>query len=210
MLMEQARNEIIKYGKEIVDRGLTFGVSGNLSVYDPATGDIAISPEGVSTGMLSPEDIDIIDRKCNLLEGTRTPSSEQALHAAIYECRLNARAVVHMHSKFCTTLACMHVPLKAVHYALAKTGVSTVPSVPFHTYGTLELAADVQAKIGNSNAVLLENHGLITCGSSMEEAFNLALTCEWVAEIQWRCLCAGTPFYLSDAQIDSLQKRYNE
>lgn len=210
MLMERERYEIVRYGKEILSRGLTFGISGNLSIYDPATGNIAISPEGISFSVMNPEDVVIIDRKGNLIEGTRVPSSEHALHAAIYECRLAAKAVVHMHPKYCTTLACMRVPLKAVHYALAPVGVTTVPSIPFHTYGTLELAADVQTHIGNSNAVLLENHGLLTCGSSIENAFNLALTCEWAAEIQWRCLCAGKISYLTDEQMEALRTRYQE
>lgn len=206
MLMEQARRDIAEYGRKIITENLTKGTAGNLSVYDPETGYMAISPSGVGYFETAPEDIVIMDLKGNIIEGSKKPSSEHALHACIYEARPEARAVVHVHSMFCTTLACLHVPLRSVHYALADAGVATVPSAPYRTYGTPELAEAVKQNIGSSDAILLENHGLVACGTGMKRAFALASTCEWVAEVQWRCMCAGTPHYLTDAEMDDVMK----
>ena len=97
MLMENARSEIVEYGKKVLSEGLTKGTAGNLSVYDPETGYMAISPSGIGYFDTKPEDVVIMDLKGNVIEGNKKPSSEHMLHAVIYECRPNARAVVHMH-----------------------------------------------------------------------------------------------------------------
>ncbi len=206
MLMEKERNEIVEYGKKVLSEGLTKGTAGNLSIYDPATGYMAISPSGIGYFDTLPEDVVIMDLKGNIIEGTRKPSSEHALHAVMYECRPEARAVIHMHSIYCTTLACMHVRLQSVHYALADAGTATIPSAPYRTYGSPELAEAVRENIGQSDAILLENHGMVACGSSMKRAFGLASTCEWVAEIQWRCMAAGKPVILSDDEMSTVME----
>jgi L-fuculose-phosphate aldolase len=208
MLMENARSEIVEYGKKVLSEGLTKGTAGNLSVYDPETGYMAISPSGIGYFDTKPEDVVIMDLKGNIIEGNKKPSSEHMLHAVIYECRPNARAVVHMHSMYCTVLSCLHVKLQSVHYALADAGVATVPSAPYRTYGTPELAEAVRQNIGNSDAILLENHGMVACGNSMKKAFGLASTCEWVAEVQWRCMCAGKPFILSDQDMKTVMQHF--
>lgn len=201
MLMEKERREIVEYGKQMLSSGLTKGTAGNISIYDAETGYVAISPSGIGYFDTEEEDIVIIDLNGNVIEGKRTPSSEHGLHTAIYRIKPQMRAVVHTHSTFCTTLACLNQPLKAVHYVLADAGTSCVPLVPYWTYGTPELAEAVEHTIGESNAVLLANHGMLACGETLKAAFGLATTCEWVAEIQWRCQCAGTPSILSEEQI---------
>ena len=206
MLMEQARLDIVEYGKKILSEGLTKGTAGNLSIYDPETGYMAISPSGVGYFDTKPEDIVIMKLDGTIVEGDKKPSSEHLLHAVIYQCRPEARAIVHMHSMYCTTLACMHVPLQSVHYALGDAGVTTLPLVPYYTYGTQELAEAVRRCIGRSDALLLENHGMAACGSSMKKAFGLASTCEWVAEVQWRCMCAGKPYFLTDEQMRTVME----
>jgi L-fuculose-phosphate aldolase len=195
MLMMQARLDIVEYGKRILSEGLTKGTAGNLSVYDPDTGYMAISPSGIGYFETRPEDIVIMNLDGHLIEGDKKPSSEHRLHAVIYQCKPDARAVVHMHSMYCTTLACMHVKLQAVHYVIADAGVSEIPLVPYYTFGTKELADAVR-----------ENIGMAACGVSMSRAFALASSCEWAAEVQWRCMCAGTPHILSDDQMKTVME----
>ena len=75
MLMKDARDQIVEYGKEMLRSGLTRGTSGNLSVYDPATGYMAISPSGIGYFETKPEDIVIMTLDGSIVEGKRTPSS---------------------------------------------------------------------------------------------------------------------------------------
>ena len=203
MLMPEAREQIVDYGKRMQEERLTAGTSGNLSIYDSQTGYMAISPSGIEYANTKPEDIVILTLDGKTVEGDRKPSSEHDLHAGVYAVRPDAGAVVHMHSTYCTTLACLHIPLKAIHYALADAGVSELPSAPYFTFGTKELADAVKKGLegNNSKGILLQNHGIVVCGANMKSAFGLAKSCEWTAEIQWRCMSAGTPHYLNDEEM---------
>ena len=82
----------------------------------------------------------------NVIEGGRKPSSEHNLHATVYKHRPEARAVVHTHSTYCTTFACLRQPLKAVHYVISGAGVDEVPCAEYATFGTPELAASWWAR----------------------------------------------------------------
>ena len=152
MLMEKERNEIVEFGKKMSSQGLSKGTSGNLSCYDPESGYMAIGPSGLGYFETTPEDVVVMDLEGNVIEGGRKPSSEHNLHATVYKHRPEARAVVHTHSTYCTTFACLRQPLKAVHYVISGAGVDEVPCAEYATFGTPELAASVGAAIGDSKA----------------------------------------------------------
>lgn len=208
MLMEKERKEIAEYGRKMSSAGLSKGTSGNISIYDPATGYMAISPSGLDYFDTKPEDVVVMDLKNNIIDGTRKPSSEHGLHIVMYLNNPDARAVVHTHSTFCTTLACLNVPLKAVHYVIGGAGVPEVPCAEYATFGTQQLADNVKKVIGKSRAVLLANHGLVTSGPSLAKAFSLAVNLEFVAEMQWRASCIGTPVVLSDEEMVKVMESF--
>lgn len=131
MLMEKERQEIVDYGKKMSSAGLSKGTSGNISAYDPVCGYMAISPSGLDYFETAAEDIVILDLDGNLIEGSRKPSSEHALHATIYKLHPDARGVVHAHSTYCTTFACLKQPIEAVHYLLAGAQTSCVPCADY-------------------------------------------------------------------------------
>jgi L-fuculose-phosphate aldolase len=210
MLMEKERKEIAEYGRKMSSSGLSKGTSGNISIYDSATGYMAISPSGLGYFDTAPEDVVVMDLQGNIIDGARKPSSEHGLHTVMYLNRPEARAVVHTHSTYCTTMACLNIPLKAVHYVIGGAGVSEIPCVEYATFGTKQLADNVKKVISNnkSKAVLLANHGLVTSGPSLAKAFGLAVNLEFVAEMQWRASCIGKPVVLSDAEMDTVMESF--
>ena len=207
MLMEKERNDIVEFGKQMSSQGLSKGTSGNLSCYDPETGYMAIGPSGLGYFDTTPEDIVIMDLEGNIIEGKRKPSSEHNLHATVYKHHPEAWAVVHTHSTYCTTFACLRQPLKAVHYVISGAGVDEVPCAEYATFGTPELAENVGKAMGESKALLLANHGLVTCGLSMAKAFSLAVNMEFVAEMQWRCMAVGAPVVLTGEEMAAVRVR---
>lgn len=208
MLMEKERELVVEYGKKMINEHLTTGTGGNISIYDPETGNMAISPSGIDYFKTKPEDVVIMKLDGTIVEGNRKPSSENGMHRALYLKKPEARACVHTHSMFATVLATLNMPIKSVNYILADTGASEVPVAPYATFGTPELASVVAETIGDCNACLLENHGLITVGKNVDSAFSLARECEFIAEIQWRCLCVGQPNILTDGQMKVVMKRF--
>ncbi len=208
MDMEQARLAIIAFGQRMSTERLSPGTSGNLSVYDPTTGHMAISPSGINYFEISPEDIVILDLNGTVLHGHRKPSSEWALHAAFYKHKPQARGVVHTHSLYATTFSIVGKPIEAVHYVIGDAGVDTIPCAPYVTFGTQELADVTLETCGDSNAVLLGNHGVLACGSSLQSAYSLACNVEYLAQLQYQALSIGTPNILTPQQMETVLEQF--
>ena len=208
MLMQEERELIVEYGKKMSAARLSTGTSGNISIYNAEKGLMAISPSGIDYFSTQPEDVVIMDLEANVVDGTRKPSSEWGLHTTFYKHKPEARAVVHTHSMYCTTFAVLGQPIRAVHYVIGDAGVATVPCAPYYPFGTLELAEAAISVCGESNAVLLGNHGLVTCGSSLKSAYSLACNMEYIAELQYRAMCIGKPNILSDEEMADVMERF--
>lgn len=203
MYLEE-KKELVEYGKKMSSEGLSSGTSGNLSIYLKEEGVVLITPSGIGYFDTTPEDIVAMDLEGNIIEGTRKPSSEWHLHTLFYKNKPEARAVVHTHSKFCTTLSTLRMPIKAVHYVIADAGTNEVPCAPYRRYGTEELAKVAVESAKESNAVLLANHGIVVCGKSLKSAYGLAKGMEYVAEIQVTAMSVGEPVVLSKEEMDEV------
>ena len=208
MLLQRERELVVEYGKKMSADRLSVGTSGNISVYVPEEGLMAISPSGIGYFDTRPEDVVVTDLEASIVEGTRKPSSEWALHTLFYKHKPHIRAVVHTHSMYCTTFAVLGRPLQAVHYAIAGAGAAEIPCAPYFPFGTLELAEAAVETAGTSDAVLLGNHGLVACGKDIAGAYGLALNLEYVAELQYRALCVGTPNVLGKEAMDDVMERF--
>jgi len=207
MQLETQRLAIVEYGKKMLASGLTTGTGGNLSVRDPKTGLIALSPSGVEYPVMAAEDVVLVDAGGKIVEGSRKPSSEKGFHLALYQKRPDVGAVVHTHSVYATTLACLHWEIPAVHYLIGFAGRS-VPLAPYATFGTEALARHVAEGIGEGNAVLLANHGLVAVGVDLAAAFTCAEEIELVARIYYQARCAGTPRIIDDEEMDRVIEKF--
>lgn len=201
MLLLEAREQIVYYGKELVRRGLTTGSFGNLSIYVPEAKVLVISPSGMGYDQVTPADVVVLTEDDVQLEGRRKPSSEIELHRAVYRSRPDVLAVVHTHSPYATTMACLGEPLKPLHYAAAYAG-GEVPCIPYYPFGTKELAEAAAEGMGaDRNAVLLGGHGMVAVGGDLTHAMDAAEQLEFLAQICWRCKVSGGGVPLSDAHL---------
>ena len=210
MLMQEARIKIVEYGKKMSTTGLSKGTAGNISIYDPETGYMAISPSGLDYFETEPQDVVVCTLDGTVIDGTRKPSSEYGLHAGFYREKANVGclAIVHTHSDYATTLACMGEPLRAVHYIIATMGTDLIPVAPYTTFGTPELAEFAVSACKEGQAVLLANHGVVAFGSNIEKAFKNASNVESLAKTQWQCMCAGNMNVLSRQNILDVMERF--
>ena len=208
MKLEQERELLTEYGRRMSRAGLSVGTSGNLSIYVPEAGLMAITPSGLDYEATAPADIVVMDLDAHVVEGERKPSSEWALHTKFYQRHPAARAVVHTHSMYCTTLACLGKPLEAVHYAIGAAGTARIPVAPYRLFGSPELAEAAVEACGDGKAVLLSNHGLVAWEGSLPKAFSLARDLEFTAELQWRAMAVGTPNILTDSQMAEALERF--
>ena len=112
MLMQEERELVVEYGKKMSAARLSTGTSGNISIYNAEKGLVALSPSGMDYFSTTPEDVVILDLDAKVVDGKRKPSSEWALHTTFYKHKPHARAVVHTHSVYCTTLAVLGEPIR--------------------------------------------------------------------------------------------------
>ena len=206
-MMMQEKEQVVRYGKKLIDRRLTTGSGGNISVCNREKKLVAISPSGLDYYETTPEDIVILDMDGNLVEGKHRPSSEAGMHLAFYKNRADVSGIVHTHSKFATAIACMEWELPAVHYLIGMAG-HRVKCTGYATYGSDELAKKALDTIGDSNAVLLANHGLIALGEDVDRAFSTAEHLEFVSEVYYLTKTLGTPNILSDEDMDEVMKKF--
>lgn len=207
MLMENERQQIVDYGRKLITEGLTTGTGGNLSVFNRELGLMAIKPSGMEYFDIKKEDVVILDLAGNIVDGIRTPSSEYTMHKIFYEKRHDINAVVHTHSTYATTLACLGEKLPAIHYLIAFSGSHEVDCTPYVPFGTKELAELAYKHMEGKYAVLLGNHGLLTGGLTMEYAFSATEEIEFCCQLYLNAKMVGGGNILSPEDIRvTLQK----
>ena len=198
-----ARTELVRHGNRLLADGLSIGSAGNLSV---RAGDVvAITPSGVAYPLLRAADICLVTLKGAQLadEANRpTPSSETPMHLAIYAAT-GAAAVVHTHSREVIALSAARRELPAIHYAITALG-GPVRVAPYARFGSAQLADAAVAALDGRSAVILRNHGAVTYGDSLAQAYDRALLLEWLARTYRLGLAYGEPAVLSAAELDEV------
>ena len=182
--IKEVSEQLVKAGKELHDQGLVKGTSGNISAKIPGTDTFLIKPSGTRMGFLKPEELVLVDLQGNKVKGELNVSLETPTHATVYRARGDVQAVVHTHAPMATAfgIAKMEIlPLQVEVFMLLPNGV---PVIPFEQPGSAELAEAVQKNIMDYDAVILENHGVVTVGSTLAAACNLNEMVEEAAKIQ--------------------------
>lgn len=187
------RRLLVECGRICYDRGLLTSNEGNLSVrLSPDR--VLITGAGVSKGRMSVTDILCIESDGRVLDTAGlVPSSETPMHLEVYRQRPDVRAVIHAHPVFATTLtvAGLEFPIDVLPEAALLRG--GIPVTAFATPGTAEDAAAIRPFIGSHDAILLRQHGTLTCGTDLEEALVKLERMEHIAEIFWRAHSLKNP-----------------
>ena len=208
MLLQKEREMIVAYGKRMLSAGLTRGTGGNLSIYDRNLELMAITPSGIPYEEIEAEDIMIMKLDGTIVEGNKTPSSEHAMHEIVYRTREDVGAMLHVHSTFAVTLACLNEDLPAVDYMVAYSRGRSVKCAPYASFGTSDLAVNALKTMGDQNAVLLANHGMNVVGPDLPKAFAIAEQLEFCAELYVRARTIGKPVILPDDEMDQMVERF--
>lgn len=207
MLMKIEKEMIIEYGKKLVKHGLTKGTGGNLSIYDRKNKIMAITPSGIDYFDIKPENIAVISIEGKQLEGDKKPSSEIEMHRIFYERRDDINAIIHAHTIFATTLACLNWTLPPVHYMVALAG-DDVKCCEYATFGTKELAENAFLAMKGRKAVLLANHGVLAGAGDLPNAFNILEEIEYCSELYYRAKSIGEPIILSDEEMNLMKQKF--
>lgn len=209
MIVKNEREQITIFGRKMLSAGLTTGTGGNLSVFNRSENLIAITPSGIPYPDMQPEDVAVMTPDGKIIDGHRKPSSEYGFHLALYHKRRDIHAVIHTHSVYATTFACLNREIPPVHYLVGFAG-HKVPLAPYATYGTKELSDNIINHIGNYHAILLANHGLVSVGANLTSALNVAEEIEFVARVCFQAECIGNPVQLTESQMDIVIEKFKD
>ena len=201
----QVRQDVTTAYREVGRRGLNAGSSGNVS-HRTREGMI-ITPSGCSAETLVPGAL-VAMTLAGDVKGAATPSSEWAMHAAIYLAYPSAQCVVHTHADACTALACLNEALPPFHYMIANFGGDDVRCAPYVTFGTPELARLAVAALAGRTACLLANHGMIVHGPTADQALTNAVVLETLCRQYLLARSAGTVRLLTADEMQGAHQRY--
>ncbi|WP_169569358.1 class II aldolase/adducin family protein [Sneathiella limimaris] len=200
------KEELLQTAKEMTAAGLNEGSAGNVSVrYKDG---YLITPTGMLYDDCTPDDMVFMSLKTEAIKGFRKPSSEWRFHKDLYELRPEFGAIVHVHSPFATSLACLGKDIPPFHYMIAVAGGKDIRCTPYFTFGTQELSDAVRIAMTDRKACLLGNHGMLAAGETLPKAFAMAVEVENLCEIYWRTLQVGGANILSDTEMDEVLEKF--
>jgi len=177
------RRELVRYSKWLYRLGFMPGTSGNLSARLDRER-LLVTPTGTSMYLISSADMVIVDLEGRQLAGSKKVTSEIGMHLAIYRQREDVDAVVHSHPPIATAFACSGLALDEMLSQEAMMTLGPVPLAKYATTGTDEVAASLRPYIPTHDALLMANHGAVTYGSTLSDAFSKMETLEHVASIR--------------------------
>jgi L-fuculose-phosphate aldolase len=198
--LDAARSELVSYSARLLADGLAVGSAGNLSVRCGRC--VAITPSGIGYHELRPRDIAVVSLDGDEVEAPEEPSSETPMHLAVYAAT-GAKAVVHTHSPEVIALSASRSELPAIHYAITDLG-GPVRVAPYVRFGSAGLAQAAVGALADRTAAILRNHGAVSYGSSLDQAYGRALLLEWLARVYRLAQSYGDPAVLSAAELDEV------
>ncbi len=206
MLLEGLRQELIFYGRQMLQSGLTLHTGGNISARDKRRGLIAIKPSGIPYDSINPPDIPIIDAEGKKVEGKLNPSSEWPMHTLIYRQKPGVMAIVHTHSPYATACSAAVLEIPLLYHELAIYSSEPIHIAPFEIPGSLQLGVGALKYLESSNIVLLQSHGPLAVGASLWHAFAAACAVEQAARILCITLSVGkTPTLIPPEGLTALR-----
>lgn len=190
--IQTLRRNIIEYGKRLYERNYVGGTEGNISV-QLGNSKVLITPTGKNLGYLKPSELVMISAKGKKLSGKLLPSSEYKLHLAIYAHRHDIKAICHAHPLYATAFAVAGLTMDKLILPEIIMTLGTIPLIEYGTPGTIELFEKMCCRIKNHDAFLMKNHGVLTVGKDLEDAFNKMELVERYAMILATASLIGKP-----------------
>lgn len=204
--MADRRDDLITTARAMQPAGLNKGTSGNVSLRH---GDgFYITPTGMPYDKLVADDIPLMALDGSHV-GARKPSSEWRFHRDLYAARPEVGAVLHAHSPFAVSLACLRRDIPPFHYMIARFGGETVRCADYALFGSQALSDAALLAMRDRKACLLANHGLLVAGRDLDEALALAIELEELCEQYWRACQLGAPVLLSATEMTEVLVKFS-
>jgi L-fuculose-phosphate aldolase len=201
----ETRRDIVACARQVYDAGIVAATDGNIS-HRMMTDRIMITPSGTSFANLNTDTLAYVDLDGNILNFDHKPSSELPMHLEIYRQRPDVNAVIHAHPPFATALTLTGHSLEEPILPEVVMMFGGIPTAPYATPSTQESAESIRHLIKDHQAILLDHHGAVTYGGSLENAFHKMEKLEHAAKTILAAKSLGTPKTLDENQLSKLKE----
>lgn len=209
MMFDELRQEVFECLLELPKNRLVTMSSGTISGRDLETNLVVIKPSGFRYDKLKPSDLVVVDLDGKIIEGTLNPSSDTGTHLYLYRERRDIIGIVHTHSVYANVFGILGKPIPPCITSAALLG-GEIPLGGYVPVGGDEIGEEILAKIGKSNAIVMQSHGVYTISdSSVWKATVLAAEVEEIAKIAHLAILQGNPTILTSEQVEEFQEIYN-
>ena len=188
------KEAVLAGAKKMLEDGLVEGTSGNISGRLEG-GLVCLSPSSVPYDTMTLDDLVVVDMEGNVVEGHRSPTTEKDLHLSALRLYPELGCVIHTHAVYATMFALAHEPIPAVIEEVVVYLGGDVPCCDYKLTGSAELGDEVASKLADRGAALVANHGLVTCGATVEKALHNAALVERTAKIVWGARAMGATIH---------------
>jgi len=199
----QHKKDIVEIGRRLYQKGFVASHDGNISIRIGAA-EILATPAGVCKGFLGSEDVVLVDTQGRKVAGKGEPSSELKMHLLVYQRRPDVKAVVHAHPPVSTGFAVAGIPLAQCILPEVVVSLGAVPVAAYGTPSTHEVCDAIAPYVEKSEAFLLANHGVVTLGENVFQAYYRMETVEHFAGILLTARLLGNVNVLSREQVEKL------
>lgn len=199
-MFKSEKQEIINAGMKLDKYGLIALSGGNLSLRMPS-GEILVTPSGMIYEDMEVDDVLVMDLEGNIIEGTRKPSSDTEAILYIFKQRPDLNAVIHTHQPYATAIGLIEDEFKVNLTTLANAACGNVKVTPFSSAGSIDMGIDTVKYLGDSLAVILAHHGVMTVGNSLKQALYAAVYMEEAAKCYLAAKAVGETKQMTDEQI---------
>ncbi len=203
---QELKQVIVDTGVEMIRTGMTVGTWGNISLRDPETNYMYISPSGMDYIKIKTEHVVVLTLDLEVVDGYAEPSIEKHMHAAVYKARPDVNSVIHTHPIYSSVFGAVKMELPAVSEDFAQiVGDKVGYPEDYELPGTEELGLSAAKALGKHNAVILPNHGSLSVGESVKMALKVSVVLEKNAQIYLFARLLGTPHLFEQKDIDAMQ-----
>lgn len=187
------KQALLDAGIKMVKSGLTVGTWGNISIRDPETNLVYLTPSGMPYDSITKEDVVVMDLDGNVVDGFRKPTIEWGMHLGVMKARKDVNAIVHTHPIYSQVFSLLHEDIPPVIDEAAQLLYGNVKCTEYALPGSEKLATEVTEKLDQGAACLIANHGAVCVGSDIDMAFKVCTVLEMTSQIYYMARCIGNP-----------------
>lgn len=210
--IETAKRQVLDACRELLDAGYLAGTGGNISVRVIGQAAMGVTPSNLDYSQLSADEICVVDWSLQTITGTLRPSVESGMHSTVYQMRQDVGVIIHTHQPYASSLSLINKPIPALFDEQVRFLGRSVEIIPYAPSGTGFLKRNIARKLGSgNNAYILQNHGVLCFGPTVERAiFNVHLL-EKCALTYLLALCSGEsvntiPLVIREIIVGKLRK----